>query len=77
MHSFTMDRMSSDFLVNHAGRLAQFSGDQRQINLFHRARGELFRQSPVCNVILCYHEAAACFLIETVNDAGSFFSADP
>ena len=72
-----MNGMSSDSFINNAGRLAQFSGNQREINLFHRARGELFRQFPVRHVILCYHEAAACFLIETVNDAGSFFSADP
>ena len=72
-----MDGMSSDFFVNNAGRLSQFSGDQRQINFFHCARGELFRQFSMRHVVLSYHEAAACFLIETVNDAGSFFSADP
>ncbi len=29
------------------------------------------------DVIFGYHETAACFLIETVNDAGPFFSTDP
>ena len=76
MHSFTIDGMPADFFVNNAGGHTQFSDDQREIKFFHSARGELFRQFPMRNVVLCYHHTATCFLIETVNDAGSFFSAN-
>jgi hypothetical protein len=72
-----MDRMPSNVFFDYAGRLAQFSGDQRQINLFNRARGKLFRQFPMRHVVFSYHQTAACFLVETVNNAGSLFSTDP
>ena len=72
-----MHRMSSDFLFDYADRLAQLSGDEREINLFYCARGELFGQFSMRNVIFGHHETAACFLVETVNDTGPFFSADP
>ena len=72
-----MHRVSSDFLFDYTGRLAQLSGDEREINLFDCARGELFGQFAMHNVIFGRHQTAACFLVETVNDTGSFFSADP
>ena len=72
-----MDRMSSDFLFDCPSRLAQFSGDKCEVNLFHCARGELFGQFPMRHVIFGHHETAACFLVETVNNAGPFLSADP
>ena len=31
----------------------------------------------MCDVIFGHHQTAACFLVETVNNAGPFFSADP
>src|SRR6266446_1765149 len=40
-HSLPMDRVSSDFFFDYAGRLAQFSRHQCEINLFHGAVGEL------------------------------------
>ena len=72
-----MDRMSSDFFFDYPGRLAQFSGDEREINLFHCARGELFGQFAMRDIIFRHYKASACFLVETVNDTGPFFSADP
>lgn len=72
-----MDRMSSDFLFDYASRFAQFSGDECEVNLFHCARGELFGEFAMCVVILSHHETAACFFVETVNDARPFFSTDP
>ena len=69
--------MSSDFFFDYASRLAQFSSDKREINLFHCARGELFGQSPMRDVIFGHYKTATCFLVEAVNDAGPFFSADP
>ena len=69
--------MSSDFFFDYTGWFAQFSGDEREVNLFHCSGGELFGQFPMRDVIFGDHETAACFLIETVNDAGPFFSAYP
>ena len=40
-HSLPMDRMSSDSFFDYAGRLAQFSRHQCEINLFYGAVGEL------------------------------------
>ena len=71
-----MNRMSSDFLFDYAGRFAQFSGNEREVNLFHCARRELFGEFAMCDVILSHHKTAACFFVETVNDAGPFFSTD-
>ena len=71
-----MDRMSSDFLFDYAGRLAQFSGDECKVNLFHCARGELFGQFAMRDIVFGHYETAACFLVETVNDTGPFFAAD-
>jgi len=42
-HSFPMYRMSSDFVLNYAAFFPQFPSDQGEINLFYRARSELFR----------------------------------
>ena len=42
-HSLPMHRVSSDFVLDHARVFSQFSGDQREVSLFHRACGELFR----------------------------------
>ena len=42
-HPLPMNRMPSNFFFNDARDLAQLSGDEREINLFRRARGELFR----------------------------------
>jgi hypothetical protein len=72
-----MNWMAPDFFFDYAGGLAQFSGDKREVNLFHCARRELFGQFPMRDVIFGRHEAPACFLVETMNDAGPFFSADP
>jgi hypothetical protein len=36
-----MNWMSSDFFFDYTGWLAQFSGNERKINLFNRTRGEL------------------------------------
>jgi len=69
--------VSSDFFFDYASRLAQFSGDEREINLFHRPRRELFGQFAMCDVIFRHYQTAACFFVETVNNAGPFFSADP
>jgi len=41
-HPLSMHRVSSDFFFDYASCLAQLSGDEREINLFHCARGELF-----------------------------------
>jgi hypothetical protein len=72
-----MDRMSSDLFFDYSGRLAQSSGDKREVNLFDYARGELFGQFPVRHIIFGYYETAACFLVEAMNDARPLFSADP
>ena len=77
LHSLAMDRMSSDFLFDYASRFAQFSADECEINLFHCAPGELFGEFPMRHVIFRHHETAACFFVETVNNAGPFLSADP
>jgi len=37
-----MDRMSSDFFFDYPGRLAQFSSDKCEIDLFHYTHSELF-----------------------------------
>ena len=76
-HSLSVHRMSPDFLFDYASRFAQFSGDECEINLFHCARGELFGEFAMCDVILSHHKTAACFFVETVNDARPFFSTDP
>ena len=72
-----MDRMSSNFFFDYTGRLAQSSGDECEVDLFHYARGELFGQFPVRHIIFSYYETAACFLVEAMNDARPLFSADP
>lgn len=72
-----MHRMPSDFFFDYPGRLAQFSGDEREVDLFHCTHGELFGQFAMRDIIFRYYETAACFLVETVNDTGPFFSADP
>jgi hypothetical protein len=72
-----MHRMSSDLLFDYARLLAQFSGDECEVNLFHRARGELFGQFPVGDIIFGHHETAACFLVEAMNNTRPLFSADP
>lgn len=77
LHSLSMDRMSSDFFFDYPGRLKQFSRDKREINLFHCPRGKLFGQFAMCDIIFRHYKAAACVLVETVNDTGPFFSADP
>jgi hypothetical protein len=42
-HSLPMNRMSPDFLFDYACLFSQFPCDQREINLFDGAFGELFR----------------------------------
>ena len=68
--------MPSNFVLDYTRFFPQFSGYQHKVNLFHRARRELLRQFPMCHVVFCYDEAAACFFIETMNDARPFLSTD-
>lgn len=75
-HALAMDGMASDVFFNCAGRLAQFSSNQREINFFDPARCELFRQFLMRSIILGYDEAAARFFIQAVDNTGPFFSSD-
>lgn len=76
LHALAMDGMAGDVFFNCARRLSQFSSNQREINLFDRARGELFRQFLMRPIVLGYNEAAARFFIEAVNNTGPFFSSN-
>ncbi len=71
-----MHWVTADLLFNHARALFQFSGDEREINLFDCARGKLFRQSAVGFVVLRDDEATARVLIESMHDTGTFLAAD-
>ena len=54
----------------------RFAADERVVNLFDFARGELFREREVRLVIFGDDEAAAGFLVEPVDDARSRHAAD-
>ena len=75
-HSLSIDGVSSNFLFNHARGLAQFSGNEREINFLHRPLRELFGQFAMRLIIFGNDNATARFLIETMNNAWPFFAAD-
>ena len=68
--------MSADFFFDHARLFAQFPRDKREVNLLDCALGKLSRQTSMSRIIFRDDQASACFLVEAMNDAGPFFSAD-
>jgi hypothetical protein len=71
-----MDGMASDLFFDYSRCFAQFAGDQREINLFDYALGKLPGQFPVRCIIFRDDQTPTRFLVEAMNDAGPFFSAD-
>jgi len=68
--------VSCDFLFDHTRVSAQHPANEREINFFHRARRKLERQTPMRVIVLCDHDASACFFIEAMHDAGPFLSTN-
>src|SRR6266550_3024838 len=75
-HSLSMHGVPANFFFDHARLFAQFSGDERKINLFDPPLCKLPRQFSMRLIVLRDNKTAACFFVETVNDPGSFFAAD-
>ena len=71
-----MHGMASDLFFDYPRRFAQFASDQREINFLDRTLGKLPGQFPVRCIIFRDDQAATRFLVEAMNDAGPFFSAD-
>lgn len=72
-----MHGMATDFFLNRAGGFAQPSRNQRQINLFNGAFSKLCRQPPVRVVGFGNNQATARFFVESMDNSGSLFAADP
>jgi len=71
-----MNRMTTNFFFNNTGALAQFSSNEREINLIDRARGKLVRQLAMRFIVLRHDQAAARVFIKPVNDSGAFLAAN-
>src|SRR4051794_1496647 len=68
--------MSSNWLLDNATRLAQFAGDDCEIDFINRARGELVRQRAVRGIVFGNHHAAARVLVQSMNYSWPLLSAD-
>src|SRR5215471_8927227 len=68
--------MPSDLFRDRPQTFAQSSGNQRQVNLINGPLGKLRGQAAMRFVIFRDNETAARFLVEPMDNAGSFFSAD-
>ncbi len=71
-----MNRMAPDLLFNNTGCPAQPSRDHGEIDFLNGPRGKLGRQITMGFIVLCDHEAAAGFLVQTMDDTGAFLPAD-
>jgi len=76
-HALPVDGVALDGFVDHASGLSRSASHERQINFAHRARGKLFRKIAVGHVVFGNDESAAGFLVEPMDDARAFLSADP
>jgi hypothetical protein len=75
-HPFAMNPMTRDGGNNCSGTPTQLPGDEREVNLFNRAGRELSGKLPMGKIILCHRQAAACFLIQPMNNPRSLFPRD-
>src|SRR5437660_238129 len=75
-HFFAMNSMTRDCGHNCSGTATQLSGHEPEVNFFHCARRKLPGQGEMRKIILCHRQAAACFLIQPMNNAWPFFAAD-
>lgn len=75
-HPLSMHGMAPDLFFNNAGTLPQFPSDQGEINLFDRARGELFRQTAMSLIILRDDDATARVLIEAMHNSRTLLAAN-
>jgi len=75
-HPLPVDGMSRNRFVDNAGSLAQDSRDEREINLRHGPRGKLTGERAMGRVVLRHYESAAGFLVQAMDDAGTFLSPD-
>src|SRR4051812_40989939 len=71
-----MNGMASDSFVDDAGRLSRRSGHEGQVDFSHGARGKLLRKIAVGRVVFGNDQGAARFLVEAMDDAGTFLAAD-
>ena len=71
-----MDRMAGDRFVDYACRFARGPAHERQIDFFHGARGELFREIAVGRVVFCDDDSAAGFFVEPMDNPRALFPAD-
>ena len=75
-HALSMCRVSPDFFFDYACLFAQLPGDEREINLLDYALGKLSRQFSMRRIIFRDDKTAAGVFVETMHDAGPFFSTD-
>jgi hypothetical protein len=75
-HPLPVDRMTRNGFVDDSRAFAQDSGHQREINLRHRPRGELPGKIAMGRVVFRHDEAAARFLVESMDNSGPFLPAD-
>jgi len=68
--------MPPDFFLNCATALSQSAADKSEVNFFDRARFELRGQSAMGFVVLRHNQTTARFFIQSMHDAGPFFSTD-
>ncbi len=69
-HSCPVNTMPSDGKINRSCILPQSSSDEREINFFDCARGELFGESEMSGIIFGDNQAAARLFVETMDNAG-------
>src|SRR4051794_34309707 len=71
-----MDRMAPDRRIDSSRPGPKPAGDEREISLLHRARGELPGKFAMCGVVLRHDKASARFLVEAMHDARPLLSTD-
>lgn len=75
-HFSAVNAMPRDSGIDYSGIPAKLSGDERKIDFFNRARGELSGKVEMRRVIFRGDKTAARLLVEAVDNARAQFSAN-
>ena len=75
-HPLPVDRVTGDGFIDYAGTVAQDSRDQREIDLRHRPGGKLAGKIAMGRVVFRHYERPAGFLVQPMDDPGTFLPPD-
>jgi hypothetical protein len=76
VHLLPVDAVAGDGGIDRAGAVAGRAANEGEVGFFDLAVGELFGEGAVREIVFSNDEAAAGFLVEAVDDAGTFHAAD-